>query len=82
MAKIDSTLIAVKTYSNLFDAEVAQTALEAAGIECMVRSDDGGGMRPGLWMGNGVDLVVRKEDVQRATEVLDTPAEPAEPPSR
>jgi hypothetical protein len=36
----------------------------------MIRSDDCGGLRPHLWMG-GIELLVRSEDVTRATELLD-----------
>jgi hypothetical protein len=30
-------------------------------------------MRPGMWVGNGVQLVVRAEDVERANEILKSP---------
>ena len=63
-------LIVLQEFSDHFAADVARSALEAAGIECFVKSDDAGGMRPGMWMGNGVQLVVRAEDASRAAEVL------------
>jgi hypothetical protein len=65
-------LVVVRTFGDQFAADVAKTALDAAGIECFVRSDDAGGMRPGMWVGNGVQLVVRAEDVKRANEILKT----------
>jgi hypothetical protein len=64
-------LVAVRTYLNKIDAEIAQGALEAADIESMISADDAGGLRPGLWMG-GVRLLVRVEDVDRAARVLDS----------
>jgi hypothetical protein len=69
----DVPLVVLRTYLNNFDADVARTALDAAGIESMIRSDDCGGLRPHLWMG-GVELLVRAEDTDRAREVLDSEA--------
>jgi hypothetical protein len=66
-------LVAVRSYVNHFDAEVDKSALDAAGIDCMIRSDDCGGLRPHLWMG-GVELLVREEDAAEARQILDTPA--------
>ena len=63
------TLVAVGEFLNRIDAELAHTALEAAEIESMVSADDAGGLRPGLWMG-GVRLLVRAQDAERATAVL------------
>lgn len=72
----DSALVAIRTYVNHFEADVAKTALDAAGIASMIRSDDCGGTRPHLWLG-GVTLLVRSEDAVEAATVLDTVAEPA-----
>jgi hypothetical protein len=68
----NSELVVVHTFSDQFAADVAKSALDAAGIECFVKSDDAGGMRPGMWVGNGVQLVVRAEDADRATEILNS----------
>ena len=62
-------LLVLRTYVNAFEAELARGALEAAGIDAMIRADDCGGTRPHLWMG-GVELLVRAEDAERADEVL------------
>ena len=64
-------LVVVRTYSDQPAADVAKTALDAAGIECLVRADDCGGLQAGMWMGNGVELVVRAEDARRANQVLE-----------
>jgi hypothetical protein len=65
----DSDLVVVRTFSNIFDAQLAKSALEAAEIRSMIRADDAGGMRPHLWQA-GIELIVRAEDAQRATEIL------------
>ncbi len=65
----DSPLATVATYVSGPEAEIARTALEAAGIEVVVRHDDCGGTRPSLWLG-GIALVVRREDVEEATAIL------------
>lgn len=62
-------LVVLRTYVNNFDAELARGALEAAGVDSMIRADDCGGTQTQLWMG-GVELLVRAEDADRADEVL------------
>ena len=71
-----SDLMVIRTFGNMFEAEVAQSALEAARIESLLRADDAGGVQPGLWIGRGVELVVHAEDASRADEVLATEAQP------
>ena len=66
----DEKLMAVGTYPNKIDAELAQSALEAADIEAIVSADDAGGLQPGLWVGEGVRVLVRAEDAERAKEIL------------
>jgi len=75
---MDEELIVVRTFTNQFEAEVAKSALDAAEIGSMLTSDDAGGVQPGLWVSEGVALLVRPEDAQRAAEVLDNPARPTE----
>jgi hypothetical protein len=71
----DADLVVVHTFNNRPEAELTRSALEAAGIEAMVQSDDGGSMRPALaWAGTGVQLIVRTEDASAARDILDTPA--------
>jgi hypothetical protein len=68
-----SHLVTVRTFLNRIEAELALSALEAAGIDAVMLRDDCGGVRPSLWL-TGVDLLVRPEDFRRATDVLDLPA--------
>ena len=72
----DAPLVVVHSFGNRQDADLAKSALDAAEIDSFVRSDDGGGMERGLWTGNGVQVVVRGEDVEAAREILDLPATP------
>lgn len=65
----DAELVVVKTFLSRIDADLAKGALEAAGIDAMVRADDAGGTRPGLWMG-GVALLVRVDDQEEARKIL------------
>ncbi len=71
-----SGLVVVRTYVSRFEADVAKSALEAAGIDALVRADDAGGFRPSLWLGTGVQLLVAEPDAERASEILDTTAHP------
>jgi hypothetical protein len=70
-------LIAVATFGNHLEADLARSALTAAGIDSVVSADDAGGLRPHLAFSGGVQLLVRAEDAAVAQEVLSQPA--AEP---
>jgi hypothetical protein len=72
----NSDLVIVRTFLNRFEADVAKSALDAAGIDSIIRADDAGGMRPAMSMGSAVELVVRAEDAARAREVLNADADP------
>ena len=65
-----SDFVVVRTFSNRQEAELAVGALRAAGIESMLRTDDAGGLRPALSWSNGVELIVRNDDADEATEIL------------
>ena len=65
----DPELVVVRTFGNRIDAELAHSALEAAGIESTIVDDDGGGTQPELWL-RGVTVVVRAEDAATAEEIL------------
>jgi len=68
----DSNLVVVRTFPNHIDAELARSALEAAEIQSIIQADDAGGVQPGLWVGTAIGLLVKAEDLARATEVLNT----------
>jgi hypothetical protein len=70
----EDELVAVRTFINHIDADLAKGALEAAGFDSAISADDAGGTRPHLWVGAGVRLLVRQADVERAVEILETPA--------
>ena len=61
--------VVFRTFLNHIEADMAKMALEAAGIQAFIRSDDCGGMRPHLWMA-GIDVLVHVDEVERAEEVL------------
>lgn len=75
----DDRLVVIQTFFDRIEADLAQSALEAAGIESAVQADDSAGMYPQLAMSNGVNLLVREADADRAAEVLtelaETPAD-------
>ena len=62
-------LVVVRTYLNRIEAELAHSALRAAGIVSMIEADGAAGTQPGLWMA-GVKLLVRAEDAAQAGEIL------------
>ncbi len=66
----DTGLVVVRTFADRIEAELAHSALEAAGIESMIRADDAGGLRPAMGFSNGVALLVRAEQADAAAEVL------------
>ena len=74
----DPDLVVVHTFTSRPEAEMAKSALDAAGIEAMVVADDAGGTQPGLWEGRGVAVVVNRENEQAAREILDSEARPTE----
>ena len=71
-------LVVVRSFTDRVEAELARTALEAAGIEAIVRSDDAEGLQPGLTFSNGAQLIVRAEDVASARDVLAGASRPGE----
>ena len=76
----DADQVVVRTFLNNMEAELAYSALEAAGIHALIRRDDCGGVRPSLWL-SGIALMVRPEDAPDAVAVLDTPQAVAEEPT-
>jgi hypothetical protein len=63
-----SELVSLSTFRSTADAQIAKGILDEAGIESMIRADNAGGMYPAI---GGAELLVRADDVQRASEALD-----------
>jgi hypothetical protein len=65
----EPALVTVGVFANEFDAALAKSVLEGAGIESIVSGDDCGGMEK--MMGSmGIKVMVRTEDAERAKEYL------------
>ena len=62
--------VAIGTYSNDMDAELAQAALGAAGIVSYLKYEDTGGMMPVLRQSEGVKLLVDEKDELEAKAIL------------
>jgi hypothetical protein len=75
----ETGLVVLRTYNNQFDADLARTTLEAAGIESIFRSDDCGGRGPNLSFIRGIDILVRSADAEDARAILDLDATGSEP---
>jgi uncharacterized protein (UPF0371 family) len=71
-------LVVVHTFSSQIEADLARSALEAAGIEAVLHFDTAGEMYPSDG-GSGYEVVVRAEDAAAAREVLEVPAQPEDP---
>jgi Putative prokaryotic signal transducing protein len=67
-------VIQVGTYPSRSDAELAQSALAAAGISSVVAADDAGGAYP-FDLSGGARLLVDETDVEDATAILAPPPE-------
>lgn len=63
-------LVPIRSFGNRMEAEMAHEQLEEEGIPSYVSGDDAGGMRPPLQLTQGVNLIVREADVERAEAIL------------
>jgi len=68
----------LRTFNNEIEAEMAMSALEAAGIESVMLRDDCGGVQPAMGLTAGIRVQISDDDLEAALEVLDAPTEPAE----
>jgi hypothetical protein len=71
--KSDS-LVLVKTFGNMTDADLAVAQLRSAGIECSVTNDDCAGMYPSMGV---IQLRVAAANADDARQILKEPAGPA-----
>ncbi|MGD9015213.1 MAG: DUF2007 domain-containing protein [Candidatus Omnitrophota bacterium] len=64
-------LVSIKSFMRRYEAELAKGLLTEKEIEAIVSADDCGGMRFDIGMGRGgIRLLVKKEDAEKAKEVL------------
>jgi len=67
-------LVVVQAFNKEWEAEMAKSALKAAGIDAMIRADSVGGTRPHVaWAGGGFKVLVREENAAAARGVLEPP---------
>ncbi len=72
----DVNLVVVHAFGSGPQADLAKSALEAAGIDAIIQADAVGGMRPHVaWASGGFKLLVREEDAAAARDVLQPPDE-------
>lgn len=69
-SKKEPALITIRVFGDELEANFAKTTLEAEGIDCMLSRDDAGGMEPPLDLAQGIKLIVRDEDAERARAIL------------
>ena len=62
-------MVVARTYPSRVEAELAQTALTAAGIESAISADDAGGADP-FGLTGGVRLLVEEADAEDAAAIL------------
>ena len=68
----DTDLTVVHSFASQPEADLAKSALEAAGIEAIIQADSAGGMRPHIaWSSSGFKVIVRQEDADDARAVLE-----------
>jgi len=68
MRSADSELIVIGTYPDEFSANLAKTALDAAGIQSMIRNENAS-LHPAVL---GFELLVTSDDVPEARKILST----------
>lgn len=66
----EADLIVIRSFTTEVEADIAKSALQAFGVDCMISRDDCGGQRPHLAFSEGIRLLVRPADAERAEQVL------------
>jgi len=62
--------VVLKTFMHRFEAELAKGLLDEKGIQNMISDEDVGGFRPGMIIGESIQLIVNEADLQRAKEII------------
>ncbi len=68
-----SGLFVIRTFATDLDAKLAESVLEANGIESIVVGDNAAGMMPYLNSLHPIRLMVKEEDVELALSLLEVP---------
>ena len=63
-------LVTVARFGSHIEADLAQSALQAAGVAAVVAADDGGRQTPYLDFTQGVTVLVRQQDADTARAIL------------
>lgn len=71
------SLVVIRTFGDLVQADEAQVALMTAGIYALVFTDESVSLRPDLPPGSGVALAVHQRDVTLAENALATQPYPS-----
>ncbi len=72
MPSDEDKIVTIEIFASRGAAEIAVSKLEAHGIECWIKADDGGGVMPYLSAANGVRLQVLASDVEAVVDLLKT----------
>lgn len=70
----ENDLVVVHTFGSQAEADLAISALTAAGIEAVVQRDTAGGEYPGVALASGIGIIVHAADEPAAREILSLPA--------
>ena len=68
--KLMSDLKKVEVFSSRTEAELAKGYLESMGIATRIMADDADQLYPSLGVVRGVNLLARREDVEKAKRLL------------
>ena len=70
----EAKLVVVQSFGSQWEADLAKSALEAAGIDAMIQADSVGGNRSDVaFHTGGYKVLVREEDAAAACDVVDPP---------
>jgi hypothetical protein len=60
----------IAEFNTVAEAELAKDILQSSEIEAMIKSDDCGGLLPATTVLKGIKLLVLKEKVEEAKQIL------------
>jgi hypothetical protein len=61
----------VRKFATETEAQMARASLECEGIQAVIMTDDAGGMLPQFQMVEGVRLMVREDNLEKAKAILE-----------